>query len=1261
MNNAYNSTPSEKSQLKTPQQAGFALIASLSIMVLLVMITVGMLTLSTSEVRKSSQAKYQLEAQANARMALTIALGELQKYVGHDQRVTARADIHEKVSSDKRHLTGVWSTEKWDPRNPKQRELVAWLASVPVANQNSQTIEDVESPVTPFLTSNGSHVSEIITAVGNGSLGKDSDPSLDHVRVATIPVIADSGKQSGSYAYWVSDEASKASYGISEEESPKPWNQGSKLGTAVRTGVEALDPTAFADYENKMKSDPAAEISPSYQTFDNLFPATDKHSSKYFHALTNNTYSLMTNTRHGGLKSDLSTAFELDIKDFNAINEFHNSGEQNSTNNYAKFDASLASNDEFYPASHKLGYLFELDHNGTGMLRGPTWDLLRNHYRMYKRDWENVSWNRGFNTTDSNAFAARGYRPLSYSNNRDTSTSDDFATRSSPGAAYPATIYKKGNYDPSFDSIATPYKKGVFDSDTGTTRATAERISPMVVRMTYVLGFITVPDPKNASKETIAISVDPYVTLVNPYNRPIEFESIGTFTSKMRPLLFFYDIEYADGKAPKNPIKYPLYFSKNWFSQGSIAYRLPLGKYRMEPGEVKVMSPETDSPTDYANNYLDSRSDPNLVEASFDYAEDSRLYIIPCNNGGAPQRIQPSDINSISIAVCGKYKGMKYGKTRGDRTIVTQHYSKSHDGSAVDQIDHIPGANGEKIQVNADVFDDPVITEISYSTFSEDASFNPTTFAEAKDHDLSVSDKFTSFRAVGQAGEFFAAFDIKMKHGMEDTPVFHQFSPRAQVYDPRNYQSSDRLGAAWKVELKKITSIADLSLIDGDGHGRWGAGYDSTTGQSKVVLYDLPWAPSTSLASLSSADISVLPSGGSNAIGNSFTNPAIEDLTQLTYQATSASSDLHTDAISQPQADFSWASNEALWDQYFYSSMNWGDSKLAYDGSAQTYKTQDEAVDKFINSTQLDSPLVNPRIHFMEGFASGDPKVDLKDYDKVAKHIAVAGGFNVNSTSEEAWRAVLGSLRNKKITHVSDSGSLKETQTNVPFSRLQLPAAEANKAIDDDEFSGYCDLTDDQITELAKAIVEQVKARGPFMGMSDFVNRRLTKDSESGVDFGKLGALQAAIESTDINDALRNTVTAANIHNTTIGVGEKSVNLSTMTGAPGYLMQADILNSLGSILRTRSDTFLVRAYGDARDKSGKIVASAWCEARIQRTPEWVEQTEEPFKNLNESYPDYAPNKFGIRWKDNPAFPATSNIFGRKMKVVSFRWLSKDEI
>ena len=93
-------------------------------------------------------------------------------------------------------------------------------------------------------------------------------------------------------------------------------------------------------------------------------------------------------------------------------------------------------------------------------------------------------------------------------------------------------------------------------------------------------------------------------------------------------------------------------------------------------------------------------------------------------------------------------------------------------------------------------------------------------------------------------------------------------------------------------------------------------------------------------------------------------------------------------------------------------------------------------------------------------------------------------------------------------------------------------------------------------------------------------------------------------------------------------------------GAPAWLTQADILQPLGPLLSTRSDTFVIRAYGDATDANGNVTATAWCEAVVQRTPEPLD-----------------PDDSGI----NPRLNGAAGDFGRRFVITSFRWLPPEEI
>ena len=159
--------------------------------------------------------------------------------------------------------------------------------------------------------------------------------------------------------------------------------------------------------------------------------------------------------------------------------------------------------------------------------------------------------------------------------------------------------------------------------------------------------------------------------------------------------------------------------------------------------------------------------------------------------------------------------------------------------------------------------------------------------------------------------------------------------------------------------------------------------------------------------------------------------------------------------------------------------------------------------------------------------------------------------------------------------------------------------------------------------------------------MAEFVNRRLGTD-----DTAQRGALQQAIDEAQLNDQLATTsnagykipasaVTNYNYRNTVAGTGD------SYQGAPGYLSQADLLTVLGNAATPRSDTFTIRASGEARDKDNKVLAVAWCEAVVQRFPEFIDSTDKA---------------------DAATLQSNANkSFGRRFDIVSFRWLMRDEV
>lgn len=352
--------------------------------------------------------------------------------------------------------------------------------------------------------------------------------------------------------------------------------------------------------------------------------------------------------------------------------------------------------------------------------------------------------------------------------------------------------------------------------------------------------------------------------------------------------------------------------------------------------------------------------------------------------------------------------------------------------------------------------------------------------------------------------------------------------------------------------------------------GQWGS--DIYSGSSTIILYDIPRAPLHSLGQLQNANISLFESRPAYAIGNSYA-PARIPKQQI----------INTDD-DRIQIDYSWMLNHKLWDDYFFSA-------IPLKGSAHPI-TGETVDDTYLKSGK---PLPNSRYAVT---LSGDDTGRLYDsIDTVASELTVQGAFNVNSTSVNAWKAVLGSLPQRRF-NMPSGPEATPSELNSAFYRHSTPYAKAGEAWT----AGWSQLDDGKLTELAEKIVDEIKKRGPSMGLSDFVNRRLENS-----EFGDTGILQAAIDANPVTNSS-----------------------SAMLMEPGTLSQGDILSAIGPFLTTRGDTFLIRAYGSVSTPSADSPsAEAWIEAVVRRTPDK--------SNIN-------------------------NIeTGRTFVIDSIRWLAEDEL
>ncbi|MCP5537150.1 MAG: hypothetical protein H7A51_13095 [Akkermansiaceae bacterium] len=299
---------------------GFALIATISVMVLLVMIALAMLTLSAIEARSSGGDDQQAIARANARMALMLAIGELQKHAGADRRVTAEASILEDpdgaTTLANRHWLGVWRTDGLkaesvaisQPLIYRSKETTGSFASS-LKDRRADGTYQPEAEVLDWLVSHPGAASTVdptlplasnqrITLVGDNSVAQ----TTEQVHAGKINVIRN-GNHAGNLAWWVGDENLKSRFDLAEPDAANLVNsnipaQNSPSIVSEYGGYETLDAETIPKLITRSNAD-----------LSGLMPVAAAQTArrKYFHDFTFSSRSLLVDTQNGGLRKDLTS------------------------------------------------------------------------------------------------------------------------------------------------------------------------------------------------------------------------------------------------------------------------------------------------------------------------------------------------------------------------------------------------------------------------------------------------------------------------------------------------------------------------------------------------------------------------------------------------------------------------------------------------------------------------------------------------------------------------------------------------------------------------------------------------------------------------------------------------------------------------------------------------------------------------------------------------------------------------------------------
>ncbi len=226
-------------------------------------------------------------------------------------------------------------------------------------------------------------------------------------------------------------------------------------------------------------------------------------------------------------------------------------------------------------------------------------------------------------------------------------------------------------------------------------------------------------------------------------------------------------------------------------------------------------------------------------------------------------------------------------------------------------------------------------------------------------------------------------------------------------------------------------------------------------------------------------------------IGNAFADP------MLPADKVFSHNEIMGDAALGDFWDHGLMINDALWDSWFASSLAARPSSLGGTGREELKTVLQQAFSTDASSNRA-SGIANRRfLPDLQGKPSEAVVEELartdEGYKHASKYLTVAGGFNVNSTSQRAWEATLLGLKKRRILY-SRSGRpsvLNNSQTS--FSRFGVASSDKShvddygsigvtQGIPDGEAMAWSDLrtlSDTQIRSLARNMVKEVKREAP--------------------------------------------------------------------------------------------------------------------------------------------------------------------------------------
>lgn len=1174
---------------------GFALVVTLSLLILLVILATGLLSLSAVSLRASTHGVAQHTARANARLAMMMAIAELQKHAGDDRRITADASIS--ATSKQPDLVGVWKS--WTPDTISNPARTISSNSYTAA-KNDGFLGWLVSHPNPQETSTRSFAEKLAPETAPAIFHRDIDGIEVNASLVQVP--------RGAYAWAVSQEATRAKINIGGDQT-KARDPNDALQVQPRPHLALSE--SFNHPSGDWNKRSGRVISLQQADLD-----TELNNSGTSAALTRNSFTvhsigLLTDVVKGGLKTDLSLGFELPDADFSAAswgnwsNPFHSSGGPDYgptiRNNYKGQRPLFA---PITPTATHTALLnnfqaaqVRFDYPGAGV---PTFDLLRSFYRIPHHLYKTADGVTAFE-------------------------------RHSDHIAFQSTRLPSGLYP-------TPWAPPPAAATQGSVR-------PVLDRVMFLLSTGLTTD----SRPSLVIT--PVITMWNPYNVALEIEGAVAYTWLDVPFGFDYIVYNASGGEarrhrvgmsgflgaqfdswPHGRSVDPYFYAAITANGARLPDRGAVPPIRFKPGEVRVFAPTSPVPSpfqkpSYGGNY-NSTVNISGITTYLRPVENLRQY---STGGGLAAQISGTPLQ------------------QGESAEIHFRIASGEDYPCFISVEDATRAKGTRATNKTR---GQALIDVIQRNYGQSGEFGQ-----------SLGDRSSGFRSIRQTFQRlraepapFAVIEFYHRYARtgkeQGGDIVYTANPRqpwmSQYMTNANLRTS---GLQYQLRVRgPLNTFNDLLQTDPGSQGRralYGPSNRSDgnpSGKGELSFFELPQAPLLSLASFQHADLSSTPFGPANQFGNSWASAYIPS-TRTSVNAVGSGEN-----AKPPIYDIAYLTNEALWDGFFFSGAAPTIAPTQTAGSIAIWNTPTgniqrplrEVVTDFVRKPS-ENPLRNPRMRLQKGDVTEEKLIERllspQGCVQIAAHLMLDGAFNVNSTSEEAWIALLSGLRG---TDFSVTNGSPPSGSTTAFPRFRNPIGTEN-----DHWHGFRTLSDDQIKELAEKIVTEVQVRGPFLSLAEFVNRQLGSGSAA-----MKGTIQSAIDATSFNDQAkydrlqRSSFPTASARNLT--------DASTGIGIPGYLTQADVLQSLAPVITVRADTFTIRGYGEARDSNDKVIAKAWCEAIVQRNADFVDSTDDAYSAVSD------PSRSGDAGYVSRG-TLVNQAFGRRYSIVLFRYLAPSEV